>query len=58
VKWFSAKKAGLNLGKTNITIFIANNSPHTEQCIIRGVQKINFLCLQVDNRLQWKIYID
>jgi hypothetical protein len=63
-KWFSADKAGLNLGKTNITIFIANNSPqvplnsayndeYTEESL-----KTKFLCLQVDNHLQWKTYID
>lgn len=63
-KGVSSNKAGLDLGKRNITIFIANNSPHlplnsaysdeyTEESI-----KTKFLCLQVDNHLHWKTYID
>jgi hypothetical protein len=50
-KWFNANKAALNLGKTNMTTFIANNLPqlplnsaYNYKCTEESVNT-KFLCL-------------
>jgi hypothetical protein len=62
-KWFATNLV-LNLDKTNIMKFIAQNSSHTtvhiackEQCIEETVDT-KFLCLQIDNHIHWKNHIE
>jgi hypothetical protein len=63
-KWFAATRLALCLDKTIIIKFIRNNSPwyalhignnrkHTEKSV-----NMQFLCLKIDNHLNWTYHID
>jgi hypothetical protein len=61
-KWFAANKLAINLVKTNIITFISNSAQYAlnigcnRKCIEMSVN-IKFLCLQIDNHLNWKSHI-
>jgi hypothetical protein len=63
-KWFAANRLALNLDKTNIIKFRANNCPqhvlnvgYNGKCIDQSVN-MKFLDLQIDNHLHWTNHID
>jgi hypothetical protein len=63
-KWFAANRLALNLDKTNIIKFIANNSPqHTLNIVYSGKcieESVNtkFIGFQIHNLLNWTNHID
>jgi hypothetical protein len=61
-KQFAANRLDLNLDKTNIILFIANNSPqHAFNTGCNGKyieQSVNVLGLRIDNHLNWTNNID
>jgi hypothetical protein len=63
-KWFAANRLALNLDKTSIIKFTANNSPqyalnigYNGRCIEESVN-MKFLDLQIDNHLNWTNHSD
>jgi hypothetical protein len=60
IELFAANKLVLNLDKTNIMIFVMNNSPHFALTIgykdtyIEEMVNTKFRGLQLDNHLNWK----
>jgi hypothetical protein len=64
IEWFSANKLVLNLEKTNIMKFVTNNLPYCALTIghkdkyIEEAVNLKFLCIQIDNHLNWKNHVD
>jgi hypothetical protein len=63
IEWYAANKLVLNLEKTNIMKFVTTNSPHSALTIgykdkyIEETVNSKFLCLHLDNHLNWKDHI-
>jgi hypothetical protein len=62
-KWFTYNKLALNLDKTTIITFITSKLPQYDLRIgydekhIEESVNTKFLCLQIDNHLNWKNHI-